>query len=302
MDYQQKLKLYIGYCEQQKRLDPKTTKAYRIDISQLLSFTESHHLDLSRECLDEYLAYLNHRFKPGSVKRKMAAVKCFCSFLTETDKSFSNPFLGKRIKIAQKKSLPRIIPQHIIHSMLIAAHNQVKKTENTTAQFCALRDAAVLELLFATGIRVSELSNINDRDLSISDGHLLIHGKGNKERVIDIQNREVLQALEKYRNIRFDGSPHFFQNRSYRRLSDQSVRLIINKYANIVCAKQHITPHMFRHSFATYLLDAGVDIRYIQQLLGHSSISTTQIYTHVSTAKLRDIIATKHPRNNLRLD
>lgn len=188
-----------------------------------------------------------------------------------------------RIKIAQRKTLPRTIPQRIIDSILIAARDQVKHAETKNAYLFALKEAAVLELLYTTGIRVSELCNIENKDLNLNDGLLLIHGKGNKERVIDIENHEVIRALEKYNNAETGNSQFFFQNRQHRKLSDQSVRLIINKYADLVCAEQHITPHMFRHSFATYLLDAGVDIRYIQQLLGHSSITTTQIYTYVST-------------------
>lgn len=271
MDYQQKLNNYIKFCEQQKRLNEKTVKAYRIDITQFLGLIDEHHYNLSRECIEAYLVHLNQRYKPRSIKRKIASIKCFCSYLSESDKLFENPFYGMRIKIAQRKTLPRTIPLRIIDSILIAAHDQVKHAETKNAYLCALKEDAVLELLYATGIRVSELCNIENKDLNLKDGLLLIHGKGNKERVIDIENPEVIRALEKYKNAETGDSQYFFQNRQHRKLSDQSVRLIINKYADLVCAEQHITPHMFRHSFATYLLDAGVDIRYIQQLLGHSS-------------------------------
>ena len=303
MDYQSGFQDYLNYCAKQKHLDPKTVKAYRIDIKQYLEFVVDNHIEITRESIDDYLSYLNQTFKPKSVKRKIAAIKSFLSYLSEKNPDFKNPFLGMRIKIAQRKTLPRTIPLRVIILILKKAHEQQKCAKTDNQRLIAMRETAVLELLFATGIRVSELCGINIEDLSLQEGYLLVHGKGNKERVIDIENPEVIKALDIYRSAECNSNtPFFFLNRHHRRLSDQSVRQIINKYAELVCTEQHITPHMFRHSFATYLLDAGVDIRYIQQLLGHSSISTTQIYTYVSSAKLRDILATKHPRNTMIID
>ncbi len=303
MDYQSKFQDYLNYCAKQKHLDFKTVKAYRIDIKQYLDFVVNNHADINRESIDEYLSYLNQTFKPKSVKRKIAAIKSFFSYIAEKNPDFNNPFLGMRIKISQRKSLPRTIPLRVINLILKKAHEQQKCAKTNSQRLIAMRETAVLELLFATGIRVSELCGIYIEDLSLQEGYLLVHGKGNKERVIDIENPDVIKALDSYRSAECDANtPFFFLNRHHHQLSDQSVRQIINKYAELVCAEQHITPHMFRHSFATYLLDAGVDIRYIQQLLGHSSISTTQIYTYVSSAKLRDILATKHPRNTMIID
>jgi len=303
MDYQSEFRDYLNYCAKQKHLDPKTVKAYRIDIRQYLDFIGSNHTELNRKSIDDYLSDLNQAFKPRSVKRKIAAIKSFFSYISEKHSEFNNPFLGMRIKIAQKKSLPRTIPLRVINLILKKAHEQEKYAKSNNQRLIAMRETAVLELLFATGIRVSELCGINNEDISLQEGYLLVHGKGNKERVIDIENPDVIRALDNYKKAeRNANSQFFFLNRHHRPLSDQSVRQIITKYAELVCTEQHITPHMFRHSFATYLLDAGVDIRYIQQLLGHSSISTTQIYTYVSSAKLRNILATKHPRNTMIID
>lgn len=303
MDYQSEFREYLNYCAKQKHLDAKTVKAYRIDIRQYLDFIKNDSAEMTRKSIEDYLSYLNQTYKPRSVKRKVAAIKSFFSYISEKHSEFENPFLGMRIKIAQRKTLPRTIPLRVINLILKKAYEQEKYAKSNNQRLIAMRETAVLELLFATGIRVSELCGINNEDISLQEGYLLVHGKGNKERVIDIENPDVIKALDNYKNAeRNANSQFFFLNRHHRPLSDQSVRQIITKYADLVCIEQHITPHMFRHSFATYLLDAGVDIRYIQQLLGHSSISTTQIYTYVSSAKLRNILATKHPRNTMIID
>lgn len=162
-----------------------------------------------------------------------------------------------------------------------------------------------MELLFATGIRVSELCALTPQSVNLNEGTVLIYGKGAKERIVQIGNCAVLSALTQYYSVYRDiiyKSGHFFINRCGRKYSDQSVRAMICKYIKCTGTSLHVTPHMFRHTFATQLLEADVDLRYIQSLLGHSSISTTQIYTHVTTSKQKDILATKHPRNKLLLN
>ncbi len=165
-----------------------------------------------------------------------------------------------------------------------------------------LRDIAVLELLFATGMRVSELCSISTETINMNNGTIRIYGKGAKERIIQIGNPDVRAAVKRYYvafSEQIQGTGWLFVNRQGNHLSDHSVRNMINGYATRAGIEQHITPHMFRHSFATLLLEEDVDIRYIQQLLGHSSITTTQIYTHVTSKKQRDILTTKHPRNKI---
>ena len=161
-----------------------------------------------------------------------------------------------------------------------------------------------MELLFATGMRISELCTLKNGDVDLENGIVLIYGKGSKERRIQIGNEEVIGVLKKYRNdfrVEIKSCGYFFVNQSGRVLSDQAVRRMINKYATLAAIELHITPHMFRHTFATALLEADVDIRYIQEMLGHSSINITEIYTHVTTSKQRDILATKHPRKNFKI-
>lgn len=300
MDYTTHLDNYLCYCKDQKDLDEKTQKAYRIDLQQFLSELEQNDEEISKESILAYISFLNSKFKPRSVKRKIASIKVFCGYLYDEHLILENPFLGMRLKLPKYQTLPRVIPLRVIEAMLINAHNQVRKAKTEAATRRALRETAVMEMLFATGMRVSELCGLLSSDVDMIEGIVRIRGKGRKERIIQIENVEVLNTLRAYRNAdETVDMPYFFQNRCHRQLSDQSVRLVLNKYANEVGTELHITPHMFRHSFATLLLDADVDLRYIQHLLGHSSISTTQIYTHVSSSRIRSILATKHPRNSI---
>lgn len=149
------------------------------------------------------------------------------------------------------------------------------------------------------------MCNLRVRNIDFTDNTILIYGKGSKERILQIGNPDVLAALilykETFRNdIKTSG--YFFVNRLQHRLSEQSVRYMINHYVHLAEIDQHITPHMFRHSFATLLLEQNVDIRYIQKILGHSSINTTEIYTHVSNVKQKDILFHNHPRNMMKVN
>lgn len=300
MSYALYIQQYLVYCKQQKDLDPKSVKAYRIDLEQLDRYLSTRDLALSRESILSYISFLNENYKERSVKRKVASIKAFCSYMGETGQLEPNPFMCIRLKLPRSQELPKTISLRVIEAMLFEAHRQVQIAKTEVGLRAAWRETAVMELLFASGMRVSELCGLKRQEVDLEDGTVRIRGKGRKERLIQIENAEVLHSLAEYRQVEIRSNTlNFFLNRCQRPLSDQSVRMILNKYAQRVNACQRITPHMFRHSFATLLLDADVDLRYIQHLLGHSSVSTTQIYTHVSSSKLRWILATKHPRNNL---
>lgn len=215
-----------------------------------------------------------------------------------------NPFTKIKVKFQEPFLLPKTIPISTIQLILSSAYKLSKEIISEYQYNTVLRDIAVLELLFATGIRVSELCSLTDKDVNLVEGTVKIYGKGSKERIVQIGNPEVLSAVKNYRDVIGElriNSEYFFINRLQNRLSEQSVRMMINKYVDLSGVSTHITPHMFRHSFATLLLEEDVDIRYIQKLLGHSSIVTTQIYTHVSSSKQRDILTLKHPRNKIKM-
>ena len=176
-----------------------------------------------------------------------------------------------------------------------------RKNNAEVDNFVAVRDVAIIELLFASGMRVSELCNLCNKDVDVIHGTIKIIGKGNKERIVHICQTDTLNALLEWNSVKTELSPGlpYFINRLNNRLSTQSVRLMIRKLASKCGFNKHVTPHTFRHTFATLLLEEDVDIKYIQHLLGHSSIVTTQIYTHVNLHKQRQILSDKHPRRLL---
>ena len=285
---------YLDAAACEKKLAPDTIKAYRIDLKQFAAFADD--TMVNKEVLSQYIKYLNQRFAPRSVKRKLASVRAFYNELSLSGTLEVNPFDKLRVKIHSPQQLPRTIPQQIVKSLLQNAYDAYSPGKLTV-----LRDIVVLELLFSTGLRVSELCSLTKEQFLLNDDglRLLVNGKGSKERIIQIATPELLRVVQIYcaeyaEDIQTQGA--ILYNRNRQPLTPQSVRRIINKYLQRIHVQAHITPHMFRHTFATSLLEAGMDIRYIQSLLGHSSISTTQIYTHVTTRQQTILLAEKHPR------
>ena len=288
---------YLEVCEYEKNLSSDTVKAYRIDLKQFLLFAGDNSVDL--DLLNRYIKHLNQNFSPRSVKRKLASVRAFFHDMEVNGFLKENPFNKLHIRIQTPRQLPRIIPDQLVQNILQSAYDAYVPASREV-----LRDIVVLELLFSTGLRVSELCALTKDTLQL-DGdklRLLINGKGRKERVIQIATPELLRLIERYCAAymkEIHGTGNILFNRAGKPLSPQSVRRIIQKYLNRIHTQYHVTPHMFRHTFATSLLEAGMDIRYIQSLLGHSSISTTQIYTHVNLHQQTLLLAEKHPRNKM---
>lgn len=293
---------YLDYCRDQKRLDGKTIKAYRIDLLQFFEQVPALQLeDLTPDCLETFIAALHRQYKPKTVKRKIASLKAFFHYLEYKENLDRNPFNKLQIKFREPVILPKTIPLHTVEAFLSAIYQERRHAKTHYQRENALRDAAAIELLFATGMRISELCSLKIQDVNLYEGNILIYGKGSKERRIQIGNEDVIRILTEYREHyqrEINACGYFFVNQSAHALSDQAVRRMINKYTALAAIDLHITPHMFRHTFATSLLEADVDIRYIQEMLGHSSITITEIYTHVTMAKQRDILMTKHPRKN----
>ncbi len=296
---------YLRFCEFQKRLDSKTLKAYRIDLEQFAAQLPSQDLSAaSPAALENYIARMHRQYKPKTVKRKIASLKAFFRYLEYRELLNKNPFNRIQTRFREPAPLPKTIPLHVVKSMLDAVYRQQQTAKTAYQRKNALRDAAVIEVLFSTGMRISELCALHINDVDLYDRSILIHGKGAKERIIQIVNSEVIHVLEEYLKI-YHHAPYennyFFINQNGKVLSDQAVRRMINKYSALAESELHITPHMFRHTFATSLLEADVDIRYIQEMLGHSSINITEIYTHVTLSKQRNILADKHPRKDFHM-
>lgn len=288
---------YLEIGKYEKQLSPDTIKAYRIDLRQFLDFTGGEWAD--RNMLNQYIKYLNQHFAPRSAKRKLASVRAFYHEMEICGELGENPFNKLHIRIHSPQELPRVIPEQIVQALLQSAYNAYMPGCREV-----LRDIVVLELLFSTGLRVSELCALTRDTFMLNDSglRLLVRGKGRKERILQIKTPELLQLVKTYcdafsKEIQKQGAILF--NQRGCPLSPQSIRRIINKYLDRIDGASHVTPHMFRHTFATSLLEAGMDIRYIQSLLGHSSISTTQIYTHVSSKQQTLLLAEKHPRGKM---
>ncbi len=294
------IEAYLEYCRYRKRLDSKTLKAYRIDLKQYAVYINTSKDFFSKNILDSYLTLLHKQYKPKTVKRKIASLKAFFHHLSYQEILSENPFDKLDIRFREAKLLPKTIPFHSLQTFLSTLYAQKGLAQTDYQKNCCIRDIAVIELLFATGMRISELCSLRPQHIDLENNTVRIYGKGAKERILQVGNPAVLSALKIYfmtfqNDIEACG--YFFVNRLCRKLSDQSVRFMIDHYARLANLDQHLTPHMFRHSFATLLLEQDVDIRYIQQMLGHSSISTTEIYTHVSNEKQKDILFHRHPRN-----
>lgn len=296
---------YLDYCRTQKRLDEKTLKAYRIDLTQFCEqFPDMEIKNVTTAVLEKFIAELHQRYKPKTVKRKLASLKAVFHYWEYREILDKNPFNKMQIKFREPVILPKTIPLHTVEAFLSTMYRQYACAKTDYQRQNALRDIAVIELLFATGIRISELCSLKTADVNLLDKTILIYGKGSKERRVQLGNDDVISVLVKYKKTyekQMLVCGRFFVNQSGRPLSDQSIRRMINKYGALAAIEQHITPHMFRHTFATSLLEADVDIRYIQEILGHSSINITEIYTHVAMAKQRDILVSKHPRKNFHI-
>lgn len=296
---------YLQFCAQRKNLDHKTIKSYSIDLRQFTNFViENNLLWISKNSIENYIDSLHNTLKPKSVKRKIASLKAFFHYLEVEEIIEINPFHKIQIKYKEPFILPKTIPLKTIEKIMNYAY-MVRKSQTTSyGRKTALRNVLILELLFATGMRISELCSLTTKQINFSDYIIKIYGKGSKERLIQICNKNVQNLLDEYRrefDFELKNYDYFFINRLCNRLSEQSVRNMINSYSKGAGVSIHITPHMFRHSFATLLLEEDVDIRYIQQMLGHSSITTTQIYTHTSINKQKNILSAKHPRNKLEI-
>ena len=297
----EQMKKYLEYCEFRKELDWNTLKAYRIDLRQFFEYTLEDIPD--KDKIEDYITELHKKYKPKTVKRKIASIKAYYTYLEERDIITDNPFRKIKVKFKESVILPRIIPREEIEQLLNYMYLQENKNDEKVYKYW-LRDVAVIETFFATGARVYEISNIRADSVNLNTGLIKIMGKGGKERYIQIASTEILGILRQYyhQNVEvIKESGFFFVNNRGSRYTEQSIRLMLKKYTKLAGIERNITPHMFRHSFATYLIEEGVDVSCVQQILGHSSIKTTQIYIHIAAKKQAEILRELHPRNRMRI-
>ncbi len=292
MNKDELLKPFITYLQAQKGLSPKSVTAYTKDISMFLDFLENENLELNnleRQNMRAFLAECNHRgLSKNSINRILSGIKSYTRFLCRNGYKDTAGILEIE---SQRK------PEHLPNFLFEKEVNELTDFECNTSQ--DYRDKLIIELLFATGLRVAELISINLTDISHKMREIRITGKGNKERIV-LFSQQCEKILSSYLQIRASFKPQptenaLLLNNRGTRLSDRSIRNILNQRIINTAVHKKISPHTLRHSFATYLLQNGADIKTVQTLLGHSNLSTTQIYTHLTLEELKDVHATFHP-------
>ncbi len=326
------VELFLNYLKYEKRFSEHTAKCYGADLAQfgefLLNASEGdgtavdglpldheqggtatavatqteHKVDQLLLAVDvnearSYLTHLNERaYSKATIARKLATLRSFYKFLVKTGRCAANPLAAVRTP-KQEKKLPRFLE-----------YEEVKRLLETppVESWLGARDRAILETLYSTGIRVSELVGLNMDDIDFLGEVVHIRGKGKKERITPISS-SALQAIQHYmefRNKRAQSNGNFdsrvlFVNKHGQRLSTRSVRRKMDKYLKMAGLDPAISPHTLRHSFATHMLNNGADLRSVQELLGHQSLSTTQVYTHLTTRKLKEVYDNAHPREHM---
>lgn len=309
MTLKEAIEQFLSHCRYEKNLSPKTLKAYSIDLRQVSDFLAANLPSSQLEAIDKvalrlYIKGLFNGLAEKSVKRKVASLKALFHFLEREDLIAVNPFRKMDVRIKETKRLPRSLSLPDLKRLFHHLYQTKGATPSALAHHrLIVRDIAVLETLFATGARVAEVCHLRLDDVDLAQGRVRILGKGARERLLYLPDQDTLSALLHYQALWLDPAPEhpfFFHNRLGRRLSEQSVRSILRRHASRAGLGLHLTPHMLRHSVATLLLEQGVDIRYIQHFLGHSSITTTQIYTAVYDHSHSQMLASKHPRQLLR--
>ena len=290
---------FSDYLRLEKNASALTVQSYSKDISQFLSFLEEESLDpvgVGYRCLRRYLATLKEKeYARSSVARKLSAVRSFLRYLKREGRLTINTWEIVSTPKKEKK-LPRFLYVDEVENLLDAAD---------PSSLLGRRDLAVMEVLYGAGLRVKELSDLNLSAVNLDEGFLLVRGKGRKERLVPLggfARMAVAVYLEKSRPIllaadqKMDKTRALFLNRFGGRLSDRSIRRLVDGYSRKAGLSAGLSPHVLRHSFATHLLNGGADLRAVQEMLGHASLSSTQIYTHVTKDELKKTYLRTHPR------
>ena len=294
--FQELLDAYVRYLVAERNLSRYTLRNYRSDLSEFGRYLDEAEgikpLDVDRQSFRRYLVHLRERdAASASVSRKVSTVHGFYRWLAREGRLPSDPLAGVRSPKREQR-LPSVLRKEELTALVEAA-------DSDTPQ--GLRDRAILELMYAAGVRLSEVVGLDIANLDAAERTLRVRGKGNKERIV-LVGQPAEKALRRYLSqarpkLAGDGEQALFLNRDGGRLSGRSIQQIVRRHALRAGLDQRVFPHLLRHSFATHLLDGGAEIRVVQELLGHASASTTQIYTHVTEERQRQVL--EEARNNL---
>lgn len=290
---------FLQYLSKERYYSPHTIKAYQIDLNQFFEFlvnqkTKPDPIEIDHISKEDVRSFLGDLLRMGmntrTIARKMASLRAFFRYLIRTEKITVNPVTAL-VSPKLEKRLPEFFREDEIRDALRSV---------TTDSVQGLRDRAILDLFYGTGMRLSELININTNDLDFHAGTVKVLGKGGKERIIPV-GRNIRKSILTYFQNRNEYHPKtqnhaMFLNRSGERISARGVQLIVQRCLKKVSDKKKLSPHVLRHTFATHLLDHGADLEAVKELLGHVNLSTTQVYTHLTMDRLRQIYQQAHPR------
>ncbi len=292
--YKDSLRQFINYLAVEKLLAKNSLLAYERDLKDYISFlSENKIVNLSKVSVKEIREFLmtlkERKLASATISRHLVAIKIFHRFLVR-ERSLKLDITSSLESPKTWKKLPHALSIQDVEKILQVPNVRTKR---------GMRDKAILELFYATGMRVSEIVNLKLSDLNLDSGYLKCMGKGSKERVIPLGKLAIASIqsyLNRERNTIQTKSQEVFISQQKKKISRQSMWMLIKKYAKGAHVHKKITPHTMRHSFATHMLERGADLRVVQELLGHSDISTTQIYTHISKDRLKGIHSKFHPR------
>ena len=291
---------FLNFLATEKGASEHTTKNYGIDLRKFIKFIapaspaggEKELQDLTYLDVRSFLAFLKTgEYSKSSISRKLACLRSFFKYLVRENILTQNPAAGIATPKKEKRLPSFMNPDEVTKLLDAPAQNSWEEK----------RDKAILEMLYSSGLRVSELAGLNHDDLDFFGGLVRVRGKGKKERIVPV-GQMALKGLRAYLDMKPPKEAAsaikkpLFISRIGSRLTDRSVRRMVLKYVKRTGLGKEISPHTFRHSFATHMLDRGADLRSVQELLGHANLSTTQIYTHVTTQRLKDAYAAAHPR------
>lgn len=285
---------FLRYLEVERNVSPRTLIAYRQALSD---FRAQENVRSWRTCrADDFRDYLFELMKKNQarsyIRLQFSAFRTFYRFLVERKNLRKDPVRELQLPKPEKK-LPLVLTRQQIDELLAAPLRAPK--QRAAPAWMPERDTAILELFYSSGLRLSELASLSVADLDIYTESVRVLGKGRKERVCPV-GAPALEAVSRYRSAANIQTGPLFINKSRRRISPRSIWLILKRYLRHTSIPIALSPHKLRHSFATHLLDSGADLRSVQALLGHASLSTTQIYTHVTVERLKKAYADAHPR------
>ena len=288
---QEHINRFIRYLEVERGVSAHTVRAYRKDLEEFSAYADAKPETMDLIDIRGFIAgQINKGLSKITVSRRLSSIRSFFKYLHREGYITANP-----AKLVSNPKIPKMLPRYLSVDDVFTL---IERPEGIG--FITVRDSAILELLYSSGLRVSELSGLNVDDLNIRESLVKIRGKGKKERIVPVGSKAI-GAVKSYlveRMLRRSRDKALFLNRMGTRLTDRGVRRIVVKYARASAMTGHVGPHVLRHSFASHLLQGGADLRVIQELLGHASLSTTQKYTHLDITHLMDIYDKAHPLAN----